>query len=122
MVKKRIVEDYMKTIYNLQKQGIVRGAYIARALSVSKPTVSVMLKKLEQEGYLFVRDDYAVILTSKGRNIAMRIIERNNAFYRLLVNLGIDESLAEKDAHSMEHALSQESFDALMKFTKSKFS
>lgn len=41
----------MKTIYLLQKNGPVRGAYIAQQLNVNKATVSVSLKELEQEGY-----------------------------------------------------------------------
>ena len=48
------VEDYMKTIYHLREEGVVRGAYIARELGVTKPTVSVSLKEMEEAGYLTI--------------------------------------------------------------------
>ena len=43
MERNQKVEDYMRTIYRLQENGLVRGAYVARELGVSKPTVSVAL-------------------------------------------------------------------------------
>ena len=55
MKQRKTVEDYLKAVYLLQKQnGSVRGADIAAELHVSRPTVSVSLKELEKEGYLFL--------------------------------------------------------------------
>lgn len=104
----------MKTIYLLQKRGPVRGAYIARQLNVSKATVSVSLKELEQEGYCFRLKDRSVALTPKGTVIARKIVEKNAGIYELLVSLGISEAVASKDACRMEHAISRESFCALI--------
>ncbi len=104
----------MKTIYLLRRNGIVRGADIARELNVSKPTVSVSLKELEQEGYLLRLEDRSVELTPKGMVIAREIVDRNTCLFELLVSLGISESVAMKDACSMEHVISQESFCALI--------
>lgn len=54
MKQQKTVEDYVKTIYLLEKQnGYVRGVDIAAQLGVSRPTVSVSLKALEKEGYVF---------------------------------------------------------------------
>ena len=49
------VEDYMRIIYRLRENGLVRGAYIARELGVTKPTVSVALKEMEAAGYLAIQ-------------------------------------------------------------------
>ena len=56
MKLRRTAEDYLKTIYLLSQKAEVHGTYIAEALGVSKPTVSISLKALEQEGYL-MRDE-----------------------------------------------------------------
>ncbi len=104
----------MKTIYLLQKKGPVKGTYIAQELNVSTATVSVSLKELEREGYCFRLKDRSLVLTPKGILIAREIVERNTGIYELLVSLGISEAVASRDACSMEHALSQESFCALV--------
>ena len=113
MTQKRKVEDYVKTIYELQNQGVVRGAYIARALNVSKATVSVSLKAMEQEGFLRIRKDHTVALTEMGMRVAEEVIGRNRAFYCLLINLGVDRDTAMEDACHLEHEISQKSFLAL---------
>lgn len=114
LIQRRKVEDYMKTIFILQKEGPVRGAYIAEQLNVNKATVSVSLKELEREGYCFRLKDRSVALTPKGMMIAKNIVERNTRIYELLVSLGISEAVASRDACRIEHELSQESFCALI--------
>ena len=108
------VENYMKTIYLLQKKGSVRGADLAEELGVARATVSVSLKTLEQDGYLRRLTDHTVVLTPKGMGIALEIADRNKRIYDMLVGLGVDKHIAKKDACSMEHAISKESFCALV--------
>ena len=119
MTQQRKLEDYLKTIYLLQRKGTVRGADIAEELNVKRPTVSVSLKELEQEGYLIRLKDRSVILTFKGAEIAREIADRNRGIYELLVALGISKAVAMRDACNMEHALSQESFFALISLQQS---
>ena len=88
----------MKTIYQLKQNGPVRGAYIARELAVSKPTVSATLRELQEEGFIEVSGDKTIELTEKGLSIAQRIVERNQIIYSLLIELGVDKNVAEKDA------------------------
>ena len=114
MTQQRKLEDYLKTIYLLQRKGTVRGADIAEELNVKRPTVSVSLKELEQEGYLVRLRDRSVILTHKGAVVVREIADRNRGSYELLIALGISEAVAMRDACNMEHALSQESFCALI--------
>lgn len=109
------VEDYMKTIYRLREEGVVRGAYIARELGVTKPTVSVSLKEMEEAGYLTILPDRTVILTQKGEEIASRIVERNKIIFDLLTNLGVNRETAYDDACNIEHGISDESLNALIK-------
>lgn len=113
MKQKKSVEDYLKVIYILSKQKEVHGADIAGKLKVSRPTVSVALKALAEEGYIFVDDAYEVHLTVKGRRVAEDTYERHDTFRRLLTGLGVDDKTAAADACEMEHAVSQTSYEAL---------
>lgn len=118
MKQKKSVEDYLKTIYVLSKGKDVHGADIAGKLKVSRPTVSVALKTLAEEGYIFVDDSYEVHLTESGRRIAEETYERHKMFQQLLTGLGVDEKTAAEDACQMEHAVSRESFEALKSLTE----
>lgn len=111
--QKKSVEDYLKTIYMLSKKKTVHGADIAGELDVSRPTVSVALKALAQEGYVFVDDIHEVHLTEKGKRIAEDTYERHSTFCKLLKRLGVDEKTAAADACEMEHAVSARSYEAL---------
>lgn len=113
MKQKKSVEDYLKTIYTLSKRKAVHGSDIAGELGVSRPTVSVALKALAEEGYVFTDDAYEVHMTEKGRRIARDTYERHNTFCRLLTGLGVDEKTAAADACEMEHVVSPESYEAL---------
>ena len=113
MKQKKSVEDYLKVIYILSKQKEVHGVDIAGELKVSRPTVSVALKALAEEGYIFVDDAYEVHLTVKGRRVAEDTYERHDTFRRLLTGLGVDDKTAAADACEMEHAVSQASYEAL---------
>ena len=66
MKRKKTTEDYLKTIFTLSQKDTVRGVDIARKLRVSRPTVSVTLKELEKEGFLFLDGSRKVYLTEKG--------------------------------------------------------
>ena len=117
MKQKKSVEDYLKTIYILSKKKKVHGADIAGELKVSRPTVSVALKALAEEGYIFVNDTHEVHLTERGLRIAEETYERHNTFRKLLTGLGVDEKTAAKDACQMEHVVSRESYEALKNLT-----
>ena len=90
MKLRRTTEDYLKTIYILSKTGEVHGAAIAERLGVSRPTVSISLKALKQEGYITQDDSSAVRLTKTGLEIARATYERHQTFQSLLENLGVD--------------------------------
>jgi Mn-dependent DtxR family transcriptional regulator len=111
---KRTTEDYLKTIYLLEKKYRgVRGVEIAEELNVSRPTVSIILKRLIEEGYVTKNKEHEVFLTDAGREIAENTARKNQMFKELLIELGVDEQTAAADACEMEHAVSAASFEAL---------
>lgn len=97
----------------LSQRKAVHGSDIAEELGVSRPTVSVALKALAKEGYVFTDDTHEVHMTEKGQRIARDTYERHNTFCRLLTGLGVDEKTAAADACEMEHAVSPKSYEAL---------
>ena len=113
MKRNKRVEDYMKIIYRHREKEFARSVDIARELGVSKPTVSVALKKMEASGLIFFHQDMGIGLTPEGERIACEVTERYNALYGLLTDLGVDEQTAQDDACRMEHGISDRSLSAL---------
>ena len=109
-------EDYLEAILMLhQRKGMVRSIDIAEELSVTKPSVSVAMKKLRTNGYIEM-DEYGFIsLLDKGREIAERMYERHTFLTSWLTSLGVDPETAADDACRIEHVISQDTFDAMKK-------
>lgn len=109
-------EMYLETILILShKSPAVRSVDIAEALDYKKPSVSVAMKKLRENGYILMGGDGYITLTEKGRGIAETIYERHTLFSDWLVEIGVDPKTAVMDACRMEHVISAESFDAIKK-------
>ena len=104
-------EDYLETILILSFKGEgVHSINIATALNFSKPSVSIAMKKLRENGYITVDREDHIHLTERGREIAERVYERHRVLSSLLVHLGVDETTAREDACQIEHVISAESF------------
>ena len=102
-------ENYLETILILQKRkGAVRSIDIANELSFSKPSVSVAMKKLRENGYIAVDGEGNLTLLDPGREIAERIYSRHRLLTHFFMQLGVDEKIAAEDACKAEHILSEE--------------
>ena len=109
-------ENYLETILMLgQKKGNVRSIDIANELEFKKPSVSVAMKNLRENGYVKVDENGFITLTESGRQIAETMYERHLLLSSWLTELGVDEKIAVEDACKMEHVLSKESFEAIKK-------
>ena len=107
-------ENYLETILMLGKaKGNVRSIDIATALSFSKPSVSVAMKNLRENGYILMDKDGFIALTEKGHEIAETIYERHTLLSSFLMYLGVSKETATQDAGRIEHVISPESFEAL---------
>lgn len=121
MKQRKTTEDYLKAIYTISSSARpVHACQIAQRLSVSKPTVSVALKQLQEEGYLHVDRGKVVCLTERGLAIARTTFEKHRVLRDLLVSLGVDEKTADKDACEIEHAIGPESFAAFKALTEER--
>lgn len=92
-------ENYLETILILKnKNGAVRSIDIANELGFSKPSVSVAMKNLRENGYIEVDSSGYITLLDSGRQIAEKIYERHTTLSKWLVSLGVDAKTATEDA------------------------
>ena len=91
----------------------VRSIDIANELSFSKPSVSVAMKRLRENGFVTLDEHGNLILTGSGLSIALKIYERHLVISQFLISIGVDEAIAKKDACRMEHVISDESFEKI---------
>ena len=107
-------EMYLEAILVLsQKNGFVRSVDVGEYLGYSKPSVSRAMGILRSGGYVQMDKDGGLTLTDTGREIAEKIFERHTLLSQMLIGLGVPEGTAIADACKMEHAISDESFQAL---------
>ena len=107
-------ENYLERILMLQRsKGYARSIDIARELGVSKPSVSVAMKNLRENGYIEMDPEGVLSLTDKGMEISEKMLERHTSLSRFLIALGVEEETAYEDACKIEHDISEESFQAI---------
>ena len=107
-------ENYLETILILHNRlGMVRSIDIATELGFSKPSVSVFMKNLRENGYILVDKDGYITLTDTGRAIADKIYERHQMIAEILMALGVDEETAYRDSCKIEHDISDKSFECM---------
>lgn len=109
-------EMYLESIHVLlQKRGKVRSIDISEYMGYSKPSVSRAVGVLKTREFIVVDKDGFITLTDKGLAVAQKIYERHTLLSRLLVALGVDPEIAAEDACKLEHAISDQSFEAIKK-------
>jgi len=114
-------EDYLEMILMLnEKKGYARCTDIANELSVTKASVSFAMKNLRENDYILIDERNYITLTEKGKEIAQHMYERHRALAVFLMLQGVDEKTAREDACKMEHDISDETFEAILRSIKDK--
>ena len=107
-------ENYLETILVLTKRiGTVRSIDIVNELDFAKPSVSVYVRNLRDNGFIDIDKSGYITLTQTGLQIAESIYERHQILTRMLISLGVDPQTAENDACRIEHVISTETFLAI---------
>lgn len=110
-------EMYLETIHILlEKNGAVRSVDISEHMGYSKPSVSRAVGLLKKGGYIQVDKDGLVTLTETGIEKAEKIYARHTLLTKVLTMLGVSKETADEDACKIEHAISDETFQALQNF------
>lgn len=107
-------QNYLERILMIQEeQGSVRSIDIVHELGFSKPSVSIAMKKLRENGYIKMDHDGYITLTDAGREIASSMYERHQILSELFTLIGVPEDIAIEDACRIEHYLHDETFNKL---------
>jgi DtxR family Mn-dependent transcriptional regulator len=103
------LEEYLEAIHELEEEGTtVIQARLAERLGHSAPSVSEMIRRLKDEGYLQVKGR-AVVLTAKGRRRAESVVRKHRLAERLLTDIiGLEWHKAHVEACRWEHVISDE--------------
>ena len=119
MAVSEAIENYLETIYILsQRQNEVHAIDICTYLSYSRPTVSIVLRQMRENGLVTVNEDNHIHLTDEGLAIASRIYERHTVLSDMLMSLGVKQETALRDACKIEHDLSDETFEAIKRHAR----
>jgi DtxR family Mn-dependent transcriptional regulator len=112
-------EDYLKAIYHLEhpdqgERRRVTTTELARHLGIRKPSVTSMVKRLADDGYVDYSPRRGVRLREDGRIVTMHILRRHRLLETFLVRvLGLDWSVVHDEAEVLEHHLSDRMVDAI---------
>ena len=102
------VDRYLEAIYYIASEGeVVRPGRLATWLSVSAPTVSVALQRLQRDGWVRVKKDRSVALTAAGLAEASNLVRHHRILERWLTDgLGLDWATADDEADRLSSAIS----------------
>ena len=117
MVIHESAEDYLESILVLrERRGVVRSIDIVNELGFSKPSVSIAMKKLRENGYISMDPDGSITLNESGLAIASRVYDRHKTITAFFTLLGVSPGVAAGDACKVEHDLSDETYLQIQKF------
>ena len=112
-------EDYLERILQIsRKKESVHAIDIAREMNFSKPSVSVAMSKLKEQGYVTINPKGEISLTESGLVIAKKTLEKHEILTKMLLYLGVDEKTALEDACRMEHDISDETWEAIKRYAR----
>ncbi len=113
------VEDYLRTIFDIiERKGYVRTKDLADELGVRPPSVTEMLKRLDEEGLVVYERYSGATLTPRGKEIAVSVGKRHDTFMKLLDILLVPKDIARKDAHILEHSLDPKTIEQFTRFVE----
>ncbi|MDD3303851.1 MAG: metal-dependent transcriptional regulator [Clostridia bacterium] len=114
------LEEYLKTVYVLiAKNGTARVTDIACSLSCSKPSVNRAIKLLKEDGFIDYESYGDILLTTKGKEKAKKIVKRHEIIKGFLVQvLEVNEIVADKEANTMKYAVSEDTIKKFEEYIK----
>ena len=111
------MEDYLEIISELvELKGYATTLDISRYMNVSAPSVTKMLKRLDENGLLEYEKYHGINLTTKGSQVAEGIRQKHGILLEFFGILGIGDETANQDIEGMEHHLNAKTIKQLRKF------
>lgn len=106
-----VMEDYLKTVYQLQEETDppISTSAVAEYLGVTPPTASSMLEKLADRGLLEREKYHGVELTAEGETVALEVLRHHRLLEAYLAeHLDYDWDEVHDEADALEHHISEE--------------
>ena len=111
------MEDYLEIIGELvELKGYATTLDISRYMNVSAPSVTKMLQRLDENGFLEYEKYHGINLTSKGIQIAEGIRQKHGILLEFFEILEVGYDTANQDAEGIEHHLNPKTIKQLRKF------
>ena len=111
------LEEYLEAIYSFNERGeLAKNSELAKRLKVAPPSVTQMVQKLADAGYVDYTPYKGTMLTGKGMAVAQKVVRKHRLLERFLHDtLGFGRERVHEEACRMEHSLSDEAAVALCK-------
>lgn len=108
------MEDYLERIYKLiDEKGYARVSDIAEGLEVHPSSVTKMIQKLDKDEYLIYEKYRGLVLTTKGKRVGKRLVDRHKLLEEFLAMIGVQEQNIYRDVEGIEHHLSWDSITCI---------
>lgn len=113
------MEDYLEVIYELvEEKGYATTVDISTYLNVSSPSVTKMVQRLDESGYLIYEKYRGIKLTDEGNHVARNIRNKHGLLAEFFKIIGVDEEIANNDAEGIEHHLHPQTIKKLEEFVR----
>lgn len=108
------MEDYLERIYKLiDEKGYARVSDIAEGLEVHPSSVTKMIQKLDKDEYLVYEKYRGLMLTTKGKKMGKRLLDRHHLLEQFLEVIGVQKENIYEDVEGIEHHLSWDSITCI---------
>ncbi len=113
------MEDYLEVIYELiEHKGYATTGDISTYLNVSSPSVTKMVQRLRDTGYLIYERYKGISLTERGMDVAKGIRQRHGILTEFLIMLGVEVDIAHRETEGIEHYLDPKTLEKLERFVR----
>src|SRR5699024_5852422 len=114
-----LIQDYVQLIARLiTGKGAARAGELAQRMGAAQATVGKMIRRLTDAGLVLTEPYRSIFLTDAGQRMAQASRRRHLVVLQFLRALGVSESIARQDAEGVEHHVSEETLEAMRRFTE----
>jgi len=111
------IEEYLEALDEIIKgKGYAKVKDVAVFLSISPPSVTEMLQKLNEKGYIHYEKYSGVTLTNKGEKLASQLRKKHETLKQFFEIIGVPQKIADEDACRIEHVINKVTLNQVAKF------
>ncbi|MCR5755791.1 MAG: metal-dependent transcriptional regulator [Acetatifactor sp.] len=119
-MKLNSTKDYLEAILNIyNRNGLVRSIDISRELEVSKPSVHIAVKKLQEKGLISLGEKGDILFTDSGRKAAEEALRKHKVLCEVLERIGVKKDIVYQEAGKIERVISEETFECFLRLLQS---